>query len=33
MDHEIADFITRNRAALLESWERVQAGRLPLNTE
>lgn len=33
MDHEIADFITRNRAALTESWERVQAGRLPLKTE
>jgi hypothetical protein len=31
MDHEITDFITRNRAALLESWDRVQAGRLPLN--
>jgi hypothetical protein len=31
--HELEDFIARNRAALLESWERVQSGRLPLNME
>jgi hypothetical protein len=31
MAHEIEEFINRNRDRLLESWDRVRAGRLPLN--
>ena len=30
MDHEISDIITRHRNTLLESWDNIRAGHLPL---
>jgi hypothetical protein len=33
MDHEIADFITRNRALPVENWDRIRSGRPSVSME